>query len=76
MSVSTSPSDVLTPLERHYILLTQNGLPIVAKPYHWIAEQLDISVNTSKSNLARAKQKLKRLLKSTADYKLKNQGNG
>ncbi len=44
MSVSTSPSDTLTPLERQYVLLTQNGLPIVAKPYHWIAEQLSISV--------------------------------
>ncbi|MEW6990007.1 Lrp/AsnC family transcriptional regulator [Colwelliaceae bacterium 6441] len=44
MSVSTSQSKVLSPLERQYILLTQNGLPIVAKPYHWVAEQLDISV--------------------------------
>jgi DNA-binding Lrp family transcriptional regulator len=45
MSVSTSPSDTLTPLERQYILLTQNGLPIIAKPFHWIAEQLSISVD-------------------------------
>jgi len=44
MSVSTSPSDALTPLERQYVLLTQNGLPIIAKPYHWIAEQLKISI--------------------------------
>lgn len=44
MSVSTSPSNALTPLERQYVLLTQNGLPIVPKPYHWIAEQLDIPV--------------------------------
>jgi DNA-binding Lrp family transcriptional regulator len=44
MSAFTSPSDALSPLERRYILLTQNGLPIVAKPYHWIAEQLDIGV--------------------------------
>lgn len=44
--------------------------------HHEIAEQLNISVNTSKSNLARAKQRLKQLLKSSADYKLKIQGNG
>jgi len=44
MSVSTSQSDALTPLERQYILLTQNGLPIIAKPYHWIADKLGISV--------------------------------
>jgi len=44
MSVSTFQSEALTSLERQYILLTQNGLPIVAKPYHWIATQLEISV--------------------------------
>ncbi|WP_286266837.1 siroheme decarboxylase subunit beta [Thalassotalea atypica] len=44
MSVSTSQSNALTPIEREYVLLTQNGLPIVARPYHWIAEQLKISV--------------------------------
>jgi len=44
MSVSTSPSRVLTALERKYILLTQNGLPIIEKPYHWLAEQLELSV--------------------------------
>lgn len=44
MSACTSPSSTLTELERQYILLTQNGLPIKAQPYHWIAEQLNISV--------------------------------
>ena len=34
----------LSALERQYILLTQNGLPVIAKPYHWLAEQLAISV--------------------------------
>lgn len=47
MSVSTYPSDKkqqLSELERQYIVLTQRGLPVVAKPYHWLAEQLAISV--------------------------------
>lgn len=44
MSVSTSQSNALTPLEREFVLLTQNGMPIIAQPYHWIAEQLNISV--------------------------------
>lgn len=35
---------LLTALERQYILLTQKGLPITAKPYHWLAVQLNISV--------------------------------
>ncbi|OUS32063.1 protein nirH [Thalassotalea sp. 42_200_T64] len=49
MSDSTYPSkqqqsENLTELERQYILLTQNGMPIVSKPYHHLAEQLKISV--------------------------------
>lgn len=41
-----------------------------------IAEQLGISENTSKSNLARAKQKLKELIKNSSDYKYKMKENG
>jgi DNA-binding Lrp family transcriptional regulator len=44
MLASTCQSSSLTPLERQYILLTQNGLPLIAKPYHWLADKLDISV--------------------------------
>ncbi|WNC68354.1 Lrp/AsnC family transcriptional regulator [Thalassotalea nanhaiensis] len=35
----------LTAIEREFILLTQNGLPIVSKPYHLLAEKLNMSVN-------------------------------
>lgn len=45
MSDSTYQPKSLTKLERQYILLTQKGLPIAAKPYHWLAEQLNISVD-------------------------------
>ncbi len=41
---NTEPREPLTALERQYILLTQSGLPIIAKPYHWLARQLNISV--------------------------------
>ncbi|PKI12873.1 siroheme decarboxylase subunit beta [Colwellia sp. 12G3] len=34
----------LTAIERQYILLTQNGLPIIEKPYHHIADQMEMSV--------------------------------
>lgn len=44
--------------------------------HHEIAEKLGISVSTSKTNLSRAKQKLKKLIKSRSHYKLKMQGNG
>ena len=44
MSDSISPSSSLTELEREYVLLTQQGLPLVSRPYHWIAEKLDIDV--------------------------------
>ena len=32
-------------IDQHIIQLTQAGLPLVAKPYHAIAEQLDISAD-------------------------------
>jgi len=35
----------ISDLERQYILLTQDGLPLVPKPYHWLSEQLNISVD-------------------------------
>jgi len=41
-----------------------------------IAEQLGISVNTSKSNLARAKQKLKVLIGSRESYQFKKKEHG
>ena len=50
MSVSTLKSEsgvssqAMTELQRQYILLTQNGLPIVPKPFNWLAEQLGISL--------------------------------
>ncbi len=44
MLVSTCQSNELTPLERQYILATQNGLPIVERPYDTIAKKLNISV--------------------------------
>jgi siroheme decarboxylase len=36
--------DQLSALERKYIVLTQKGLPLSAKPYHWLAKQLAITV--------------------------------
>jgi len=44
MSNYISQPKELTALERQYVLLTQSGLPIVAKPYQQIAEKLEISV--------------------------------
>ncbi len=41
-----------------------------------IAEKLGISINTSKSNLARAKQKLKELIRSRENYQSKNRDHG
>jgi len=40
----TQEKPTLTAIERQYILLTQNGLPIIEQPYHYIAEQMEISV--------------------------------
>ncbi|MGB1262182.1 MAG: Lrp/AsnC family transcriptional regulator [Cognaticolwellia sp.] len=46
MSNFISPSEqTLSPLERQYVLLTQSGLPIIAQPYHWLADQLSLNVD-------------------------------
>lgn len=37
-------SQQLSELERKYVVLTQNGLPICAEPYHKLAQQLNITV--------------------------------
>ncbi len=43
MSNYTSPHNLqLSSLERQFVLLTQSGLPIVARPYQYVAEQLQI----------------------------------
>ena len=41
-TVSKKPE--LSELERQYILLTQHGLPLIPKPYDWLASELNISV--------------------------------
>lgn len=43
-SEPSESSQSLTELQRQYILLTQNGLPIVPKPFNWLADQLGISL--------------------------------
>lgn len=45
MSVSTCQSKSLSALEREYVLLTQNGIPVIAQPYHYLAEKLNISLD-------------------------------
>lgn len=78
MSVSTSQSSQLTPLERRYILLTQNGLPIVAQPYHWLAEQLEISVEAALelTNSFQERGIIRRIAAVPNHYKLGYKHNG
>jgi len=45
LSKTVSRKPKLSELQRQYILLTQNGLPLIAKPYDWLAKELDISVD-------------------------------
>jgi len=42
--VTVSKKPELSELQRQYILLTQNGLPLIPKPYDWLATELNISV--------------------------------
>jgi len=68
----------LTEQERQYILLTQNGIPIIEKPYHAIAEQMNLSVEQVLT-LTRSMQErgiIRRIAAVPNHYKLGYQYNG
>jgi len=68
----------LTEQERQYILLTQDGLPIIEKPYHAIAEQMNISV-AEVLTLTKSMQErgiIRRIAAVPNHYKLGYQYNG
>lgn len=68
----------LTEQERQYILLTQNGIPIVEKPYHTIAEQMNISVEQVLALTQSMKERgiIRRIAAVPNHYKLGYQFNG
>jgi DNA-binding Lrp family transcriptional regulator len=76
--MSTPTVTNLTPLERQYILLTQNGLPIIEQPYHYIAEQLSISVDDvlTLTNSMLERGIIRRIAAVPNHYKLGYQYNG
>lgn len=45
MTTKNNSALSLSEKERQYIVLTQKGLPLCAKPYHWLAEELALSVD-------------------------------
>tara|TARA_R110001583_G_scaffold38125_1_gene123161 strand:+ start:12465 stop:13016 length:552 start_codon:yes stop_codon:yes gene_type:complete len=68
----------LSEQERQYILLTQNGLPIIEKPYHAIAEQMNLSVEQVLT-LTKSMQErgiIRRIAAVPNHYKLGYQYNG
>jgi len=68
----------LTEQERQYILLTQNGIPIIEKPYHAIAEQMNLSVEQVLT-LTKSMQErgiIRRIAAVPNHYKLGYQYNG
>ena len=71
-------SGTLSALERQYVLLTQDGLPLVARPYHELAKQLGISVDQvlamTKDLLARGV--IRRIAAVPNHYKLGYRYNG
>ena len=68
----------LSALERQYILLTQNGLPLIPKPYDWLAEELNISVDEvlAMTNDFLARGVVRRIAAVPNHYKLGYQFNG
>lgn len=78
MSNYTSQSNQLSALERQYILLTQKGLPIIEKPYHWLANELNISVDEVLKMTADMKERgiIRRIAAVPNHYKLGYAFNG
>lgn len=45
-AASVTMMDKVADLDRRLVLATQSGLPLVARPYHWLADELGIPVDT------------------------------
>ena len=75
---TSQPSAQLSPLERQYVLMTQSGLPLVAKPYQQIAEQLQISEAEVLTMTADLKERgiIRRIAAVPNHYKLGYRYNG
>ena len=75
---TSQPSAQLSPLERQYVLMTQSGLPLVAKPYQQIAEQLQISEAEVLTMTADLKERgiIRRIAAVPNHYKLGYRFNG
>lgn len=71
-------TNTISALERQYIVLTQGGLPVCAKPYHWVAEQLDMSVDDVLTMTIDLKTRgvIRRIAAVPNHYKLGYQFNG
>lgn len=71
-------TEPLSSLERKYILLTQNGLPIISQPYHWLAEQLAISIDNTlaMTNNLQERGIIRRIAAVPNHYKLGYRFNG
>ena len=74
----THKNPPLSALERQYILLTQDGLPLVAEPYHVLAQQLEISVAQvlAMTNDLLARGVIRRIAAVPNHYKLGYRYNG
>lgn len=76
MSACISPSD--EPLARRLIALTEAGLPVVADPWAWLAEQLQLSVDECLALLQRlqANGLIRRIAAVPNHYRLGYRHNG
>ncbi len=77
-SPTVSKKPELSALERQYILLTQNGLPLIPKPYDWLASELGISVEQvlTMTNDFLARGVIRRIAAVPNHYKLGYKFNG
>ncbi len=68
----------LSELERKLVLLTQQGLPLVAKPYNWLAQELNVSLGECLKTLQQMQDDkiIRRIAAVPNHYKLGYKFNG
>jgi DNA-binding Lrp family transcriptional regulator len=65
-------------LDRRIVLATQSGLPLDARPYHWLAEELDVDPEhvMERLNVMRADGRIRRIGVVPNHYRLGYVANG
>lgn len=76
--INQSVNNQLTSIERQLVLLTQSGLPIIQKPFEWLAKQLQLSLSETLIIIEQLQQRgiIRRIAAVPNHYRLGYRYNG